>query len=117
MPLPMFLAMPLSAFPRRTSLLLLAVAACLLTSAARAEPLPDRTPLEATTAQGERVLLHPTGKWEYVDAQKAAEARRVAEQFPENKVRPVDAQGGWVPGSRTLMPGDKDYNRGSLGRR
>jgi hypothetical protein len=111
------LSMPIPACSRRSSLLLLAVAACLSASAARAEPLPDRTPVEATTAQGERVLLHPTGKWEYVDSQKAAEARRVAEQFPENKVRPVDAQGGWVPGSRTLMPGDKDYNRGSLGRR
>lgn len=74
----------------------------------------DRTPVEATTAGGDKVRLYPTGKWEYVDAAKAVEAKRVAEQFPENKVRPVDAQGGWVPGSRMLMPGDKDYNRGSL---
>jgi hypothetical protein len=77
----------------------------------------DRTPVEATTVKGEKVMLHPTGKWEFVDAAKAAEARKVAEQFPENKVRPVDAQGGWMPGTRTLMPGDKDYNRGSLNRK
>ncbi|MBX9847781.1 MAG: hypothetical protein K2X64_00700 [Rhodocyclaceae bacterium] len=74
----------------------------------------DRTPIEATTAKGEKVMLYPTGKWEFVDVAKAAEAKKVAEQFPENKVRPVDAQGGWIPGTRTLMPGDKDYNRGSL---
>lgn len=74
----------------------------------------DRTPIEATTAAGEKVRLYPTGKWEYVDVKKAAAAKQVAEQFPENHVRPVDAQGGWVPGSRVLMPGDKDYNRGSL---
>lgn len=74
----------------------------------------DRTPVEATTAKGETVLLYPSGKWAFVDVAKAAEARKVAAQFPENKVRPVDAQGGWVPGSRMLMPGDKGYNRGSL---
>ncbi len=74
----------------------------------------DRTPIEAITAKGEKVMLYPTGKWEFVDVAKAAEAKKVAEQFPENKVRPVDAQGGWLPGTRTLMPGDKDYNRGSL---
>ena len=84
-----------------------------LTPALAADTL-DRTPVEATTASGDRVRLYPTGKWEYVDSAKAVEAKRVAEQFPENKVRPVDAQGGWVPGSRVLMPGDKDYNRGSL---
>ena len=84
-----------------------------LTPALAADNL-DRTPVEATTASGDKVRLYPTGKWEYVDSAKAVEAKRVAEQFPENKVRPVDAQGGWVPGSRMLMPGDKDYNRGSL---
>lgn len=77
----------------------------------------DRTPVEATTAKGEKVMLYPTGKWEFADVAKAAEAKKVAEQFPENKVRPVDAQGGWFPGTRMLMPGDKDYNRGSLGKK
>jgi hypothetical protein len=96
---------------------ILAVAAGLLcVSAAQADTL-DRTPIEGTTAKGEKILLYPTGKWEYADAAKAADAKKLADQFPENKVRPVDAQGGWIPGSKTLMPGDKDYNRGSLIRR
>ena len=73
----------------------------------------DRTPLEAVTANGDKVLLHPNGRWEFVDAGKAAAAKKTAEQFPENRVRPVDAQGGWF-GGRTVMPGDPDYNRGSL---
>lgn len=73
----------------------------------------DRTPQEATTAKGEKVLLHPNGRWEYVDAKKAEAAKVVAQQYPENKTRPVDAQGGWM-GGRMVMPGDKDYNRGSL---
>ena len=82
----------------------------------------DRTPVEATTANGEKVLLHPNGRWEFVDTKKADAAKKVADQFPENKARPADgrgdarhegAQGGWL-GGRTILPGDKDYNRGSL---
>jgi hypothetical protein len=85
-----------------------------LSSAVCAADSLDRTPIEAITNKGEKVMLYPTGKWEYADAAKAAEAKKVAEQFPENKVRSVDAQGGWMPGTKALMPGDKDYNRGSL---
>jgi hypothetical protein len=75
----------------------------------------DRTPLEAQTADGQKVRLFPNGRWEYVDTAKAVSAQQVAAQYPENKTRPIDAQGG-VFGSvgRSIMPGDKDYNRGSL---
>jgi hypothetical protein len=92
-----------------TALLLALLVAC----GVQAEEL-DRTPVQATTAKGEKVLLHPNGRWEFVDAAKAAEAKKVAELYPENKVRPIDAQGGWLPGTRTVMPGDKEYNRGSM---
>ena len=75
----------------------------------------DRTPMEAVTAGGEKVRLFPNGRWEFSDAAKAAEARQAAAQYPENKTRPVEAQGGLFGGiGRTIMPGDKDYNRGSL---
>jgi hypothetical protein len=74
----------------------------------------DRTPLEASTAKGDKVLLYPTGRWEYVNAAQAETAKKVAEQYPENKTRPVDAQGGAFGMGRLVMPGDKDYNRGSL---
>jgi len=76
---------------------------------------PDRTPLDAVTATGEKVRLFPNGRWEFVDAAKAAEAQQVAAQYPENKTRPIEAQGGLFGGvGRLIMPGDKDYNRGSL---
>ena len=42
--------------------------------------------IEATTVGGEKVLLHPNGRWEFVDAQKQTEAKKVADQYPENKV-------------------------------
>ena len=75
---------------------------------------PDRTPLAGKTAKGEDVLLFPNGRWEYVNTTKAAEAKKVAEQFPENKLRPEGAQGGVYGIGRYIMPGDKDYNRRSL---
>ena len=54
----------------------------------------DRTPLEATTVDGKKVRLFPNGRWEFVDAAMAAEAQKVAAEFPENKARPAEAQGG-----------------------
>lgn len=74
----------------------------------------DRTPIAAVTVDGQKVRLFPNGRWEYVDAAKAAEAQKAAAEYPENKTRPVDAQGGVLGIGRTIMPGDKDYNRGSL---
>lgn len=70
--------------------------------------------IEATTASGEKVRLHPNGRWEFVDVQKAAAAKVVADQYPENKMRPMDAQGCLFGVGRCVMPGDKDYNRGTL---
>ena len=71
-------------------------------------------PVEATTANGDRVLLHPNGRWEYVDVQKAAAARRTAEQYPENQGCPPGTQGGLLGIGRCVKPGDRDFNRGTL---
>jgi hypothetical protein len=92
---------------------ILAVAALSAVLPLQAQTL-DRTPVEATTAGGDKVLLHPNGRWEFVDAAKAAEAKKTADQYPENKPRPAGAQGGWFGFDRVIQPGDKDYNRGSL---
>jgi hypothetical protein len=87
-------------------------------TAALADPVPatlDRTPIEATTASGEKVKLFPNGRWVFVDAAKAGLAEKRAADYPENRTRPVEAQGVLVGGvGRLVMPGDKDYNRGSL---
>lgn len=74
----------------------------------------DRTPVEAATVDGEKVRLFPNGRWEYVDAAKAAAAQQKAAQYPENQTRPEGAQGALFGIGRVIMPGDKDYNRGSL---
>lgn len=91
------------------------VAAAILFAAMAAAPVHAAdTPIEATTASGDLVLLHPNGRWSYVDEKKAEAAKKVADQYPENQGRPFEAQGGLFGVGRTLMPGDKDYNRGSL---
>jgi hypothetical protein len=69
--------------------------------------------IEATTAAGEKVELMPDGRWRFVDAARQAEAKKVADTYPQNHLRPEGAQGGWF-GTRTILPGDKDYNRGTL---
>lgn len=75
----------------------------------------DRTPLEAVTVDGHKVRLFPNGRWEFVDAARAAEAQQRAAAYPENNTRPMDSQGIVIGGvGRLVMPGDKDYNRGSL---
>ena len=74
----------------------------------------DRTPIDATTEKGEKVRLFPNGRWEFVSQEKQSAAQKVAEQYPENKTRPIDAQGCIFGFGRCIMPGDKDYNRGSL---
>jgi hypothetical protein len=94
-------------------------AALLLIAALAAAPVMaadlDRTPVEALTADGQKVRLYPNGRWEFVDVAKAAEAQKVAAEYPENKTRPVESQGIIIGGvGRYVMPGDKDYNRGSL---
>jgi hypothetical protein len=74
----------------------------------------DRTPVEAVTVNGEKVRLFPNGRWEYVDPARAAAARQTAAKYPENQTRPEGAQGGLFGVGRTIAPGDKDFNRGSL---
>lgn len=101
--------------PFSVPMLMVAAAAAVSPAiAAPAAPELDRTPVAATTAQGDAVRLYPNGRWEYVDAAKAAKAKEIAATYPENNTRPVDAQGGAFGIGRTILPGDKDYNRGSL---
>jgi hypothetical protein len=68
-------------------------------------------PIEATTGGGDRVLLHPDGRWEYADPKKRAEVPRPA---PVAQPEAGGTQGGLLGIGRTVQPGDPDYNRGSL---
>jgi len=70
--------------------------------------------LQAVTPSGDKIILHPNGRWEFIDTKKAAEAREVAKQFPENQGCPPGTQGGYLGLGRCIPIGDKDYNRGSM---
>jgi hypothetical protein len=84
-------------------------------------------PIETTTPAGDRILLHPDGRWEYADPAKRAASPRPAPAAAATPAatpgaaRPV-AAGACPPGSQghlfgiggCVVPGDRDYNRGSL---
>ncbi len=82
------------------------------TAFAHAETQPKD--LEAITPQGDQVLLHPNGRWEFIDTKKATQAKEIAQQFPENQGCPSGTQGGFLGLGRCVAIGDKDYNRGSM---
>ena len=84
-------------------------------------------PIETTTPAGDRILLYPDGRWEYADPAKRAASPKPA---PPAAVTPAAARrfrhagrrgrvsaglAGPPPRDRRLrLPGDRDYNRGSL---
>lgn len=67
--------------------------------------------LDAVTAGGEKVKLHPDGRWEYADPVKAEPQKRARDAEAE---RERSGQGGWFGIGRKVYEGDKDYNRGTL---
>lgn len=69
----------------RYALLLIALAPL----TALADPVGEG--MQATTANGDRIMLHPNGRWQYVDERKAAEASKAFAQFPE--IRDVRSAG------------------------
>jgi hypothetical protein len=70
--------------------------------------------IQAVTTSGDKVILQPNGRWKFVEREKAVVAEKVAKQYPENQGCPPGAQGGTFGLGGCIMPGDKDYNRGSL---
>ena len=94
-------------------------------------------PIETTTPAGDRILLHPDGRWEYADPAKRAASPKPAPpaaatpagSTPAAAAPPAAtpaatpvAAGACPPGSQghlfgvggCVVPGDRDYNRGSL---
>lgn len=69
--------------------------------------------ITATSANGDHVLLHPNGRWEFVDTKKALQAAAIAKQYPENQGCANGNQGGFLGLGRCIPVGDKDFNRGS----
>jgi hypothetical protein len=101
--------------------ILTGVLAALAVGAAHAQ-----APIETTTPAGDRILLHPDGRWEYADPAKRAAAPKPAAAATPAAATPAtatpvaagacppDSQGHLFRIGRCVQPGDRDYNRGSL---
>jgi hypothetical protein len=86
------------------------------------------TPLQATTDDGRKVILHSDGRWEFgpADGVQApasthpaptqAAVPPAASGAAAKAARPDDryCQGALFGVGRRICPGDPDYNRGSL---
>lgn len=80
------------------------------------------TPLEATTDDGRKVILHPDGRWEFGPSNgapasgQAAPPTSAASGTANAATRSDDryCQGGLFGVGRRICPGDPEYNRGSL---
>ena len=60
------------------------------------------------------MILHADGKWEFINAQKAAAAKEIAIKLDPVANCPPGNQGSFFGyGSRCIMPGYKDYQTGS----
>jgi hypothetical protein len=76
----------------------------------------DPAPIEGSTAAGDRVRLYSNGRWEYVDAKKAAVQKPIVQAYDkQHDDAEALKQGGLFGVGRKVAPGDPDYNRGSLG--
>lgn len=90
----------------------IALLGVVLSAGAMTETSAEEKIIDATTVNGEKVRLLPNGRWEFADKAKQTEAKKVFDTYPEN--RNPDAQGGVFGVGRSINPGDKDYNRGTL---
>ena len=69
--------------------------------------------ITATSTNGDKVVLHANGRWEFVDTKKAVQAAEIAKQYPENQGCNNGEQGGFLGLGRCIPLGDKDFNRAS----
>ena len=76
--------------------------------------------VEATTTGGQKVILHPDGRWDFADGPQPAAATESKPAQPATATQsasqgcPPGSQGGLFGIGRCIPPGDKDYNRGTL---
>lgn len=69
--------------------------------------------INAISTNGDQVVLHPNGRWEFIDSKKAVQSAEIAKQYLENQGCSHGEQGGFLGLGRCIPVGDKDFNRGS----
>lgn len=89
----------------------LALGICL--SASNVYATDSHPDIEAQTSNGETVILHANGKWEFLNTQKAAQAKEIAIKLDPAANCPPGSQGTFFGFGRCILPGDKNYQTGS----
>jgi len=74
----------------------------------------DSEDIVAKTANGDEVILHPNGYWEYVDAQKAAVAKTKVEKIAREEGCPKGTRASFFGIGRCIANDDPALKRGSL---
>ena len=69
----------------------------------------------ANTANGDEVILHPNGYWEFVDTQKAAVAKTKVEAIARSEGCPRGTRSSFFGVGRCIPNDDPALKRGSLG--
>ena len=70
--------------------------------------------IHAKTAEGDEVILHSNGYWEFKDAKKAEEAKVKVEQFERSNSCPLGMRPSFLGIGRCIAYDDPLLKRGSL---
>lgn len=70
--------------------------------------------VQAKTANGDDVILHPDGYWEFVDTQKAEVARKQVEAIAREEGCPRGTRASFFGVGRCIANDDPVLKRGSL---
>lgn len=70
--------------------------------------------IHAKTAEGDEVVLHSNGYWEFKDAKKAEEAKVKVEQFERSNSCPLGMRPSFLGLGRCIAFDDPVLKRGSL---
>lgn len=70
--------------------------------------------IQAKTPEGDEVVLHANGYWEFKDAQKAAAANIKVEQFERSNSCPLGMRPSFLGIGRCIAYDDPLLKRGSL---
>lgn len=87
-------------------------AAILVGFAAQAYAADDD--IHAKTANGDEVVLHANGYWEFTDSKKAAVAKVKVEQFERDNSCPLGMRPSFLGVGRCIAYDDPILKRGSL---
>ncbi len=85
-----------------------------LMSTAHADSNGSDADISAKTSNGDEVILHPNGYWEYVDAQKAAIAKSTVEAIAREEGCPKGTRASFFGIGRCIANDDPALKRGSL---